>query len=385
LLIRHLPEDLAKYSTEPYGFGEMPTLRPTFSLICEIRHKSRLAVQSFANYHLDSPMAHINLISYDNSAGLTQDMKLMANALRAMGHDIATTPLGHRSRPGSRLRRLRARLHRNWWPSRFDTRYNFNIMLEHVRPELFAQARFNLLMPNPEWFRSEWLPELKHFDLVLAKTRHAERIFRKLGCRTHWTGFTCQDNFLPDVPRAPTFFHGPGRSNNKGTLQLLALWEKHPEWPQLTVVWRHDKHAEISLPPNITLIRDYLDAGELRRLQNASIFHLCPSQTEGYGHSIAESLSVGAVVISTNAEPMNELVTAERGVLVPAHAQGTQQLATLYDFDPASMEMAITRCLAMPPEEQRDIGRAARKWSLANRQDFQHRLRDALAVGIGRG
>jgi glycosyltransferase involved in cell wall biosynthesis len=311
-------------------------------------------------------------------------MKLMTSALRTMGHDIATAPLGHRSRPGNRLRRLRARLHRNWWPSRFDTRYDFNIMLEHVRPELFAQARFNLLVPNPEWFRPEWLPELKHFDLVLAKTRHAEQIFRGLGCRTHWIGFTSHDNFLADVPRTATFFHGPGRSGNKGTRQLLELWGKHPEWPQLTIVWRYDKHTEISPPSNVTLIRNYLGVDELRRLQNASIFHLCPSQTEGYGHSIAESLSVGAIVISTDAEPMNELVTAARGILVPAHARGTQRLATLYDFDPALMEMAIARCLTMSPEEQHRIGRIAREWFLANRLDFQHRLHDVLASALGR-
>lgn len=324
-------------------------------------------------------MAHINLIAHDNSAGLTQDMRLMESALRAMGHDVTTATLSHRSRPRNRLRRLRARLHRNWWGGRLDTRYDVNVMLEHVRPELFFQARFNVLIPNPEWFHSEWLPELERLDFVLAKTRHAERIFKELGCRTRWVGFTCEDRFVADVPRMPTFFHGPGRSNNKGTLPLLELWRKHPEWPHLTVVWRHDKPVAVPAPPNVTLIRDYLDGDELRRLQNASVFHLCPSQTEGYGHSIAESLSVGAVVISTDAEPMNELVTAERGVLVPAHACGSQRLAVLYDFDPASMEEAVMRCLSMPQEEQHRIGRAARDWFLANRRDFERRLREAAA------
>ncbi|KRE94483.1 hypothetical protein ASG87_17950 [Frateuria sp. Soil773] len=324
-------------------------------------------------------MAHINLITHDNGAGLTRDMRLMESTLHAMGHTVTTAKLGHRGRLRNRLRRLGARLHRNWWDGRLDTRYDINIMLEHVRPELFAQARFNILMPNPEWFRPEWLGDLKRFDLVLAKTRHAERIFEQLECRTHRTGFTCEDNFMADVPRTPTFFHGPGRSVNKGTLPLLELWRKHPEWPRLTVVWRNNRHMEISPPSNVTLITDYLEADELRRLQNASRFHLCPSQTEGYGHSIAESLSVGAVVVSTDAEPMNELVTDERGVPVRACARGTQHLATLYDFDPASMEAAIERCVAMPPEEQQRIGRAARDWFLASRNDFEHRLGEALA------
>jgi len=324
-------------------------------------------------------MPQVNLIAHDNGAGLSRDLELTARALRDLGYDTTVATLGHRGRLRNRLARLRAKWHRSWLGGRFDTRYDVNIMLEQVRPELFAQARFNVLVPNPEWFRAEWAAELKKLDGVLAKTRHAERIFTELGCRTCWTGFTGEDNFMPDVARQPTFFHGPGRSGNKGTPRLLELWRQHPNWPQLTVVWRHE-HAEISaLPPNIVLIRDFVAADELRRLQNANLFHLCPSQTEGYGHYLAESLSVGAVVVTTDAEPMNELVTADRGLLVAARACGRQGLATLYDFDLDQMRNAVERCIAMPVDEQMRLGRAARTWFESNRDAFRTRLHDALA------
>lgn len=328
-------------------------------------------------------MSNINLIARDNGAGLTRDLRLLARLLADAGHDVTITGLGHRSRLGNRLRRLHARLRRllrGWFSGLLNARYDINIMLEHVRPEMFDQAHANVLIPNPEWFRAEWLPQLPGFDLVLAKTRHTERLFGALGYRTRFIGFTGEDCLLEKVPRQASFFHGPGRSGNKGTLPLLELWARHPEWPRLTVVWRR-KHVELPpMPANVTLIQDFLDETELRRLQNASTFHLCPSQTEGYGHSVAESLSVGAVVITTDAEPMNELVTAERGVLVAAHAQGTQELATLYDFDPAAMEAAIVRCLSMPEQERQRLGQAARAWFLANRRDFEQQLRDAVAA-----
>jgi glycosyltransferase involved in cell wall biosynthesis len=236
-----------------------------------------------------------------------------------------------------------------------------------------------VLVPNPEWFREEWLKELPHIDLIFAKTRHAEDIFSKLGCRVVPIGFTgidCQDT---SVPRQATFFHAPGRSGNKGTLPLLELWASHPEWPQLTVVWRRKRVEMPELPPNVTLIRDYLPEAELKRLHNANLFHLCPSQTEGYGHSLAESLSTGCVTITTDAEPMNELVTPERGVLVAAHSAGTQELATLYDFNPDAMQAAIERCIAMPKAEQEALGRAARAWYENNREAFRQRFLDAVA------
>jgi glycosyltransferase involved in cell wall biosynthesis len=327
-------------------------------------------------------MSNINLIARDNGAGLTRDMHLLAGLLREGGHDVTITGLGHRSRLSNRLRRLHARLRRlfrGWFHGELNARYDINIMLEHVRPESFDQAHVNILIPNPEWFREEWLRELPHIDLIFAKTRHAEQIFGKLGCRVVPIGFTGADYQDTGVARQPTFFHGPGRSGNKGTLPLLELWAQHPEWPELTVVWRRKRVDIPDLPPNVKLIRDYLPEAELRRLHNANVFHLCPSQTEGYGHSLVESLSTGCVTITTDAEPMNELVTAERGVLVAAHANGTQELATLYDFDLDAMRAAIERCVAMSKEEQASLGHAAREWYEQNNTAFRKRFLDAIA------
>jgi glycosyltransferase involved in cell wall biosynthesis len=330
-------------------------------------------------------MSNINLIARDNGAGLSRDMHLLAGLLRDAGHDVTITGLGHRSRLSNRLRRLYARLRRllrGWVHGELNARYDMNIMLEHVRPEMFDRAHVNVLIPNPEWFREEWLPELPRIDLVFAKTRHAEHLFGQLGCRTTYIGFTGVDYLDPDVPRQPTFFHGPGRSGNKGTLPLLELWAKHPEWPQLTVVWRRKRVELPPLPSNVRVIREFLPEAELRRLHNANRFHLCPSQTEGYGHSLSESLSTGCVTITTDAEPMNELVTADRGVLVAAHAAGTQELATLYDFDPDAMRAAIERCIAMPHEQQLALGHAARQWYEINRETFRERFLTAVAEAM---
>jgi hypothetical protein len=86
---------------------------------------------------------------------------------------------------------------------------------------------------------------------------------------------------------------------------------------------------------NIDLRVGYLTDGELRALQIESAFHICMSRAEGWGHYLVEALSVGAVTVSVDAAPMNELVTAERGVLVPYRSTGHQRLASTYEFDDA--------------------------------------------------
>ena len=68
-----------------------------------------------------------------------------------------------------------------------------------------------------------------------------------------------------------------------------------------------------------------LDDAALRTLQNSHRFHLCLSEAEGWGHYIAEALSVGAITLTCDAAPMNELVTAERGLLVAAGRGQTAQ------------------------------------------------------------
>lgn len=314
----------------------------------------------------------IQLLARDNGAGLSRDMALLAAALGEAGAAVGTTALPHRGRVAEWLTRARLAAR--------APAFDLTLMLERVRPEFARAARRNVLVPNPEYFRARDRAALACVEEAWVKTRHAERLFATLGMPVHYIGFTSRDRRDPSVPRRHAFFHGPGRSNNKGTAALLKLWAAHPEWPTLTVAWRR-KHIDLgTLPANVRLTREHLDDDAYRQLQNAHRFHLCPSQTEGYGHYLVEAMSCGAVVVTLDAEPMNELVAAERGVLVPATATGSQDLATLYGFDDADMARAIERCVAMPETEAAMLGAAARDWYDAERAAFAERLKALLAA-----
>lgn len=312
------------------------------------------------------------LVARDNGAGLSRDMRLLAEALRQLGCDVALAALPHRGRLAEWLTRLRL-AHR---APAFDA----NLMLERIRPEFLRAARRNVLVPNPEYFRPQDRTALPQMDAVWVKTRHAERLFGALGVPVRYVGFTSPDRRLPDLPRRHAFFHGPGRSTHKGTEALLQLWAAHPAWPMLTVVWRRKRIELGPLPANVTLVREHLGDDAYRRLQNEHRFHLCPSETEGYGHYLVEAMSCAAVVVTLDAEPMNELVAPDRGVLVPAQAKGRRDLATLYGFAAADMAAAIERCIAMPEAEAAALGAAARRWYEAERQALPLRLHEALTA-----
>ena len=321
-------------------------------------------------------MSKINLIARDNGFGLTRDLRLLAAALTASGHEVSICAVrrGKLRKLGNSLRISALRRLRGRGAHQFDA----NLMLEHVRAEYFPLARHNVLLPNPEWFLPSDQAALAGIDQVFAKTQNTQAIFSALGCRVAFTGFTSADRNDAAVARERAFFHLAGRSGTKNTEALLTLWRKHPRWPRLTVVQdRHMAQAAVAAP-NIDHRITHLPDDELRHLQNSHRFHLCPSQTEGFGHYLVEALSVGAATLTLDAAPMNELITPERGLLVPVARTGMQYLATTNFFDEKPMQAAIEHLIGLPDAELDRMGSAARAWFLDNDRDFGERLAAAI-------
>lgn len=305
----------------------------------------------------------INLVLWDNGVGLTRDMHLLRDVWTEAGFAVTVT-----ARRRGTLRKwlapLRLKGRMALQKLRGDDplgRFDYNVMLEHIRPEYVDAAKRNVLVPNPEWLGSDDQERIELIDLVLAKTRHAEALFARLGCPTHRFGFTSDDRLDGSVQKDRTFFHLAGRSRHKGTDALLGIWQKHPNWPLLTVVQNPRMAKERITAPNILHRVDYLSDAELKRLQNSNLFHLCPSETEGFGHYIVEALSAGAIVLTLDAPPMNELVSTECGLLFPYSRTGKHGLATTYHFDEAALSGAIAAALALDPVELQRLSNRARE------------------------
>jgi glycosyltransferase involved in cell wall biosynthesis len=324
-------------------------------------------------------MARINLLAWDNHRGLSHDIQLLSETLTTLGHQVQVTRLGPHRRDGrwkSRLLHLRMIWQRIRSGNRRRYLYDINIALEHVRPGYFGLARLNLLVPNPEWLSPHSQRYLQRFDAILCKTHYAIELFGTRGYRAMYVGFRSHDCLDNQITRHPAFLHLAGASRMKGTERLLALWQRHPEWPKL-VVLQSPKTATVLPQPaqNIEHRIGYLDdVGEIRRLQNAHTFHLCLSETEGWGHYIVEAMSCRAVVVTCDAPPMNELIDASRGVLVGAIYGRPFNLATLHPFDETALEQVIEQLVAMDDVTRNALGDRARMWFCANDAAFTGRL-----------
>ena len=249
-----------------------------------------------------------------------------------------------------------------------------NLFLETVVPSVFGAAPENWVLPIPEWWSDAYQRALPNLTRVLCKTRHAYDLFRELaGDRACYVGFMSRDLYQPNVERKPRFLHLAGNSQLKNTDVILRAWKKLPY--RLTVVSPHF-HREAA---KLRYVRAYDRVSEekLRQLMNSRQFHLCPSKYEGFGHYIHEALGVGAVVVTCDAPPMNEL-SLPKDLLVPTVPGAPLCLVRLYEVTPQAVIDRVNHVAKLSSARIQEISRAARTHFEQERSHFRSRLLEVV-------
>lgn len=190
---------------------------------------------------------------------------------------------------------------------------------------------------------------------------------------------------------AATATESPGDSKNSAFLLIIA-YQRDDLTESFFRYWESLKPVSVPGPPQsgilsaknkidfvkgIYLCHDRLSDAEIATLGAEAGVHACPSATEGWGQYIDEGRRAGAVVLTLDAPPMNELVTAASGVLVPAvEGPAVQKLLpqsanewyprnywprTFLPQDTEALADGIRRALAIArdPEAAAKIGAAA--------------------------
>lgn len=313
----------------------------------------------------------INIYFRDNNGGLSHDAKLITTLLEQSGFTVY-----HNEEPlhfKKVLKLIKPIKSLSSLASFFgEKKISISIHLEIIVNNGLCLANKNILIPNLEWLREDSYRLFSKIDLFLCKTHSAKDFFDKRGLPAVYTSFSSISPYDEQYgQKSNTFIHIAGNSTEKGTLPLIQLWLEHPEWPELTVIVREARHLKKQKVKNINYIDKFLERDELKQLQNESEIHLCPSEAEGFGHYICEPLSCGAIVVTVDGYPMNELVQPERGFLIQANHNEAFRYSRKFIFSPSDLENKIEIILKMSKSEKTELKTNAKKWFSHNEDFFQ--------------
>jgi len=251
------------------------------------------------------------------SPGLEQDREVVEELLTRYGHSVQNIVV-----PDEYYLKGLPILLPTDWISRAVV-----IMFEHTF-EFSAKPLVSLLFVNPEWLLAQDIKRIESglVDVLLAKSRDAEFRLKSrfVDNDVVFTGFSSRR--LPLLPISPNYdlaIHVRGFARQKGSDAVLRAYSaSDQQLPPCVCTMRTFDSAVPSfnakIGKNCNLVFRDIAQPALDRMVRRRGLHLCPSEREGFGHYIFGPMSIGAIILTTDAPPMNELIDSNCGVLVPA-------------------------------------------------------------------
>lgn len=240
----------------------------------------------------------------------------------------------------------------------FGKPQSFSIHLEKVfYGKLFSHQK-HILVPNQEWFSSNSFSLLDYIDVVWTKTYFAREIFLEFKKNTSYIGFCSVDEAYESAEKSRDYFFSRiGKGRFRGAKKLVDVWRRHPEWPVLKLVIDPSCRPE-ECPQNVEYIDTFVRFEDYNRLAGSSLFHIYATEVEGFGHSINEAMAQGAVVLVTNAPPMNEIANSDCALLIDAEYIGQKLFSPRFAVKDSALEEVVARAMML---EDNDINQISRK------------------------
>lgn len=339
------------------------------------------------------------LIVHHNSFGMRNDSLVLGQAIRARlpGAEVFTWEIPKpttRGADGDRMAEV---------PPEIAPLLPFDVVffMEHVRPiDRLWDGRFarrRVFVPNFEWILpldEETLVE-RGVDAILFKNTFSAGIaagleFMRAVPRSRTIGWTSPDILRGRTPQPPPSFdralHVKGKSRQKQTSLVLKTWHERPHFPHLSALCTAEDGLRFPAPAaiggNLRVYFGEVDDAELRGLQRSSGIHVFPSAAEGFGHALNEARAAGAILVTTDAPPMHDLVEdGVTGILIRTREENRFRFHRSIGVKVLEEDLAaaVERVLAMGEEQRLQMGRAARAAFLADREAFHSAVAEVVA------
>ena len=322
-------------------------------------------------------MTQFDIFFPDWQRGLAVDAEILATSFKRLGHAVARCPMPREAY----LRDSKGNREQVNIGNRGDIAVFVESVFEH--PFLASYSR-RICVANPEWFRPLDAERIGLIDEFWHKTRFGmERMSAAFPQTAHaYVGFTSPDR-MTRVEDYDTFIHCRGLSPFRNSQAILTRWLANPGWKKLKLQ-AYGREPFLNLSEwisirNLDLYFGYLDQQEYDRQMSSGGVHLCTSEVEGFGHYINEARAVAALTVVLDASPMNELIDAESGVLIPVTGSVPQNFGLRFQTTEENIGAAIEELMVMGREKKQQLGLRARMRYEEDRENFERRLAGSLS------
>jgi len=224
--------------------------------------------------------------------------------------------------------------HRAWvdiFPKKGSSKF-IRLFLEHIHKDEMAFR--NWFMVNQELLEPNDLYFMRDMELIICKTEFSYKLVKDYvekhdyQCAIILLGFTSIIRPLSTKHQMNynQALHLAGASWMKGTKNVLLAWNKHPEWPPITILCRQYcwddvrstaaklKRSKRGLGANITLLSELVSFDKVLGLLETCGIQILTSESEGWGHYIHEARAHQALCVYTDYPPMNEFFDHTSGI-----------------------------------------------------------------------
>lgn len=289
--------------------------------------------------------------------GLVKDARILGDALTSLGFDVSVVEVFNKKNSfSSKIYGAFEKLFRKLGLIFFFRKLQRAILgrPQHVSVHLEAICYSRLfahdlhvLIPNQEWFSPGQFDLLSYVDRIWAKTDFALQLFSEFRRGVEYIGFCSEvDPGVGVDPCGRYFFSRIGISRFRGAERLVEAWRQHPEWPLLKMVI-DPSCRPVNPPANVQYLDFFSTTEEYVACATSALFHIYATETEGFGHSIVESMGYGALVLVTDAPPMNEVANKDCALLIAASYSGQKWFSPRFLVDLAALEAVVERALTL--------------------------------------
>lgn len=207
---------------------------------------------------------------------------------------------------------------------------DIHIYIGDIDQRWFKHGIKKFYLMDREYFKIRMIGnDLAEMDGVLCRSNfdleYVDRIKREhnFNFKIYNTRFTSVFQEKPVLKHWNVILHFAGEYHKKQTQVILKTWQNHPELPLIIIICTEQCYKNVEelmenygRPKNVHFHKRWLDPEDFILIKNKMGIHLCPSEIEGYGHSINDARKIKSLIITSNIRPINELVDDTCAILI---------------------------------------------------------------------